>query len=253
MRSRLVSLFVALGTSGCLPLIVGPNNYMPAGELATRPNGVGLSVELANVLAAGMPVDLPAEADKNRWFAQDISGRIGVTDNLAIEGQLKWASTIPTFVPLPIGASLGARMGLLQQAKHGVSMDGAVRLVGVSATQELTNNLGGDGTERTKFKAAGYGAELQLPVSERAFDWLAFTATPFARAYVMQGKTTVNDAATEKGHMTVLGGGLSFSAELKPGGFAIAPAFSMEWLYSPTTKKTTLVSFEPGLALGGRW
>ncbi|MBI5507846.1 MAG: hypothetical protein HY903_03725 [Deltaproteobacteria bacterium] len=254
-RSWLGATFAAallVFPAGCIPLVAGANTYRPAGELESRGNAMGVSLELGRVLTNGLAVSRPEDAAKNVWFGESIDGQFHVAHELAVEASLLWASAIPFLIPVPIGGRLGVRRGLLRQEAHGVSMDVAARGAYASASLK-SGDQAADGAWRLATKAMG--AELELPVSYRPASWFAVTLTPFSRFYRVTAESKeVRSGAdvVRKDGVNVVSGGASLALELLAGPVAIAPALAIEAIYFPHDR-VRMAQPMPGLSFGGRW
>ncbi len=243
---RIVAAVAALLASGCIPLVVGPNNFTPAGEMGEAPHSLGLAVEASRPLTDGTHLASGQVAHQALWLSEDLNLRIPVDDSLAVEGQLKAASFSPVPLPVPVGVSLGARRTMLRQATSGVSLDLVGR--GLAMTTEYTDNVG-----KQKLKGSAYGVELQAPVSYRPASWFAATLTPFTRMHLLNA-TIEGLSGGEKTSQSgfAWGTGLSLSVEFKVSVIALAPALAYELVRAPSGE-VVLSQAEPGLWLGARW
>jgi len=236
LRLGLLASVLAAST-GCLPLVAGPNNFLPAGEIGSAGRMIGGSIEMSQ------PHDLAFSDDGTPmalWFSEDMSLQLPLSKKVALTGQLKWSSLIPFVIPLPIGASGGVRMTLLEQARDGLSLDLAVKLTGMRAENE-------DPLTYAKIDGWAAGGDLHVPVSWRAFSWFAVTAAPFLRGYYVSATSSQGPQVVGN----ILGAGVSFSIEFKAGPVAIAPAFAAEWVRGRNGH--VVLAPAPGLAMAARW
>jgi hypothetical protein len=257
------ALAALLLSSACALPVVSAGNYLPAGDLQPGDFHVSVSMEAARVLAGpsdvGDATPVPAQAQQyevSTWFASDISLRWQVARRVTLEGQLKLTNPISPFVPELVGGSLGARVRLLEHPPEGgFAMELGLRVVGISAEQELDRAQSGlTQSDIWDYRAAGI--EAPLIVTYRINSLVAVTGSPFLRAYDIRTWhtqiTPTTRTQTELFWTPVLSGGFAGSFAFDLGPLELAPGMAVELATRPGKNAPTQLLFEPGVSVGMR-
>ena len=259
------SLLLLLATSCALP-VVSAGTFLPAGDLQRGEVHVSVSMEVGRVLAGPSDVDGVAATGPQTqqwevatWVASDVSVRYGLTDQVAVEAQLKLTNPITPFTPEIAGGALGARIRLLGRSHkdNGFALELGVRAVGVFVDQTLERTKGVE-TQSDIWRYRALGVELPLIGSWRINQHVALTASPFLRAYWIRATHSVISSAstsdTQRLDWTpVLSSGFGLSVALQIGPLEVAPGIALELATRPGPGQPTTLLFEPGLSVGTKF
>ena len=264
MRRLLFALPLALLASCALP-VVSAGTFLPAGDLQRGDLHASLSMEVGRVLAG--PNDLgernnPIPPETQRWevltwVASDLSLRWQVLDRLALEAQLKLTDPISPGYPVPVGGSLGFRLRLLDlgPTREGLAVELGGRFVGVGVTEDLPRATQDGRTQLDRWTYRALGAEVPLIVSYRVASPLAFTVSPFLRAYWIRAwhETFAQDGSeslTRLQWTPVLSAGMGVAAALDFGPVQVSPGCALELATRAGPGAPTKLIVEPGLSVG---
>jgi hypothetical protein len=260
-----VRVLALLLLAGCAIPVVSAGNYLPAGDLQPGDFHVSASLEAGRVLAGPSDVGdlatIPPAAQQwevTTWVASDISLRYQVSRRITLEGQLKLTNPIDPFVPEVVGGALGARFRLLEHPPEGgLAAELGVRVVGISATQNLTQTQDGL-TQTDTWDYRALGVEVPLVLTYRINSLMAVTLSPFTRLYYIRAwHTEVNPSGQRTQNALfwtpVLSGGVATSFAFDLGPIELAPGVAIELATKPGPSTPTHLLFEPGLSVGTRF
>jgi hypothetical protein len=262
----LFALPLALAASCALP-VVSAGTFLPAGDLQRGDFHASLSMEVGRVLAG--PTDLgernPVPPETQRWevltwIASDLSLRWQALDRLALEAQLKLTDSIVPGYPAPVGGSLGFRLRLFDRGptREGLAVELGGRFVGVGVTEDLPRQTQDGRTQLDRWTYRALGAEMPLIVSYRVASPLAFTFSPFLRAYWIRAwhETFAQDGSEQLTRLQwtpVLSAGMGVAAALDFGPVQVSPGCALELATRAGPGAPTKLIVEPGLSVGLRF
>ena len=266
MKRPWAALLLALPASCALPA-VSAGTFLPAGDLRRGDVHASLSMEVGRVLAS--PSDLgernpiPSEAqhwEVLTWVASDLSLRWQALDRLTLEGQVKLTNNISPFYPTPVGGALGFRLRILDQeaTKEGLAMELGGRFVGMGVTEELFRETQDGRSQLDRWTYRALGVEVPLIISYRVAAPLAFTFSPFVRAYWIRAwhETFAQDGSEQLTRLEwtpVLTSGLGVAAALQFGPIQVSPGCALELATRAGPNAPTKLIVEPGVSLGYRF
>ncbi len=252
-----------LACAGCALPVISANTFLPAGDLRRGDLQASVSMEAGRVLAGPSDVhDLPAtppQAQKwevSTWVASDVSLRWQALQRLSLEVQLKLTNPITPFAPNFAGASLGARLRVVERAGDGLAVELGPRAVWVSAEQRIDRSTAGRSqTDFWDYRAFGF--ELPLVATYRVNPLFAVTASPFLRAYWIRAWHTEEVGLAKNQAVLqwspVLSAGLGFASAFDLGPVELSPGVALELATRPGPGAATHFLFEPGVSVGTRF
>ncbi|MFL5454020.1 MAG: hypothetical protein ACJ78V_19045 [Myxococcales bacterium] len=257
------ALPLAFAASCAIP-VVSANTFLPAGDLRRGDLQTSLSMEVGRVLAG--PTDLgernPVPPETQRWevltwIASDLSLRWQALDWLTLEAQLKLTDPISPVYLAPVGGSLGFRVRLLDldPAREGLAIELGGRFVGVGVTEDLPRSTQDGRNQLDRWTYRALGAELPVVVTYRVAQPLAFTFSPFLRAYWIRAwhDTFAQDGSEQTTTLQwtpVLSAGFGAAAALDFGPLQVSPGCAIELATRAGPNAPTKLIIEPGLSLG---
>jgi hypothetical protein len=265
VRGLALPAVVAACASCALP-VVSAGTFLPAGDLKKGDFHASVSMEMGRVLAG--PTDLgernplPPETGQWEvltWIASDVSLRWQALDRLALEAQLKLTDAITPANPAPVGGALGFRLRLLDHpTKEGLAVELAGRFVAVGVTEDLPRSTQDGRTQIDRWTYRALGVEVPLVVSYRVAQELAFTGSPFLRAYWIRAwhDTFVQDGTQQRTELQwtpVLSAGMGVAAAMDFGPIEVSPGCALELATRAGPNAATKLLVEPGLSVGFRF
>ncbi|TMA16277.1 MAG: hypothetical protein E6J62_03355 [Deltaproteobacteria bacterium] len=269
MKGPLVALPLALLASCALP-VVSAGTFLPAGDLRRGDVHASVSMEVGRVLAG--PTDVGDLGQRNpvppetqqwevlTWIASDLSIRWQALDRLALEAQLKLTDPVVPGYPVPVGGALGFRLRLLDlgPTREGLAIELGGRFVGVGVTEDLNRQTPDGRTQVDRWTYRALGAEVPLIITYRVAQPLAFTWSPFLRAYWIRAwhETFAQDGSEQLTRLQwtpVLSAGMGLAAALDFGPVQVSPGCALELATRAGPNAPTKLIVEPGLSVGLRF
>lgn len=265
-RRALALLALGLVASACALPVVSAGSYLPAGDVKARDLHASASLEVGRVLATPADVSSPGAVappdalkwQVSTWAATDLSLRYGLTDRIALEGQLKLSHPIDPFLLVPVGGSLAARIRLIDFGVSPVAVELGPRVVGIRTSQQLTQRISETQQQEDRWVYRAFGFELPAVVTWRLSPLVALTWAPFARAYsvrVWRDTTTASGlqlpAFFERSVVWSYGAAVSFALDV--GGVQLAPGLAMERTDRPGRDAGTVWLLQPGVSFGSKF